>query len=70
MKGEITSVNHVMDVDGTVALFEVSMWSASNHDQPLETVMNYEGNTDLTNVHQWLSKNNQEIPDYSSYNQE
>lgn len=64
---EITSVTEVMDVDDTVALFEVTMWSTSNHEQPPEIAMNYEGNPDLVKVHQWLSKNNQEIPDYSSF---
>jgi hypothetical protein len=64
---EITSINQVMDSDDTVGFFEVTMWSTSNHEQPPEIVMNYEGNPDLVKVHQWLSKNNQGIPDYSSF---
>lgn len=62
---EITSVTQVMDIDDTVALFEINK-TADNQNEPYEVVMNYEGNPALTSVHQWLTDNNQEIPPYSS----
>jgi hypothetical protein len=62
---EITSVTEVMDVDDTVALFEVNR-THEGQNEPHWTVMNYEGNPELTPVHQWLTGNNQEIPAYSS----
>lgn len=62
---EITSVTQVMDIDDTVALFEINK-TADNQNEPYEVVMNYEGNPALTPVHQWLIDNNQEIPAYSS----
>ena len=62
---EIQTVNLVMDIDDTVALFEINK-TADNQNEPYEVVMNYEGNPALTPVHQWLTENNQEIPAYSS----
>lgn len=62
---EIQTVNLVMDTDDTVALFEINK-TAENQNEPYEVVMNYEGNPELTPVHQWLTENNQEIPAYSS----
>ena len=46
------------DVDGTVGWFQV------NNDT---IVQNHEGNPDLALVHKWLSDNNEEIPDFSSF---
>jgi len=62
---EIQTVNLVMDIDDTVALFEINK-TADNQNEPYEVVMNYEGNPALTPVHQWLVANGQEIPAYSS----
>lgn len=61
----IETVNLVMDTDDTVALFEINK-TADNQNEPYEVVMNYEGNPELTPVHQWLTDNNQTIPAYSS----
>ena len=62
---EIQTVNLVMDIDDTVALFEINK-TADNQNEPYEVIMNYEGNPALTPVHQWLVANGQEIPAYSS----
>jgi len=61
----IETVNLVMDIDDTVALFEINK-TADNQNEPYEVIMNYEGNPALTPVHQWLVANGQEIPAYSS----
>ena len=62
---EIQTVKLVMDIDDTVALFEINK-TADNQNEPYEVIMNYEGNPALTPVHQWLVANGQEIPAYSS----
>lgn len=62
---DITSVNQVMDVDDTVALFEVNK-THEGQNEPHWTVMNYEGNPELAEVHQWLVSTHQAIPAYSS----
>jgi hypothetical protein len=61
----IETVNLVMDTDDTVALFEINK-TAENQNEPFRVVMNYQGNPELTAVHEWLTDNNQEIPAYSS----
>lgn len=62
---DITSVNQVMDVDNTVALFEVNK-THEGQNEPHWVVMNYEGNPELTEVHQWLVATHQAVPAYSS----
>jgi len=61
----IETVNLVMDTDDTVALFEINK-TAENQNEPYEVVMNYEGNPQLAEVHQWLVSTHQAIPAYSS----
>lgn len=61
----IETVNLVMDTDDTVALFEINK-TAENQNEPYEVVMNYEGNPELAEVHQWLVSTHQAIPAYSS----
>ena len=61
----IETVNLVMDTDDTVALFEINK-TADNQNEPYEVVMNYEGNPQLTKVHQWLVSTHQAVPAYSS----
>jgi len=61
----IETVNLVMDTDDTVALFEINK-TQENQNEPFRVVMNYQGNPELTEVHEWLTDNNQEIPAYSS----
>ena len=61
----IETVNLVMDTDDTVALFEINK-TADNQNEPYEVVMNYEGNPQLAEVHQWLVSTHQAIPAYSS----
>ncbi len=61
----IETVNSVMDVDGTVALFEVTEREGQN--EPPRVIMNAEGISGLIEVHEWLSNNGQPIPEYSSF---
>ena len=61
---QIVAVNQVEDIDGTIALFEVT--NAGSNSQPLVVVMNAEGNQDAAEVHQWLSDNGRPVPEYSS----
>lgn len=62
---DITSVNLVMDVDDTVALFEVNK-THEGQNEHYWVVMNSEGDAELARVHQWLIDNDQPIPPYSS----
>ena len=62
---EIETVNLVMDTDDTVALFEINK-TQENQNEPFRVVMNYQGNPELTEVHAWLTANEQPIPEYSS----
>lgn len=61
----IETVNLVMDIDDTVALFEINK-THEGQNEPYKVVMNYEGNPELVQVHEWLQANEIEIPAYSS----
>jgi hypothetical protein len=60
----IETVNMVMDIDDTVALFEITEREGQN--EPPRVIMNAEGISELIEVHEWLSNNGQPIPEYSS----
>jgi hypothetical protein len=60
----IETVNMVMDIDDTVALFEITEREGQN--EPPRVIMNAEGISGLIEVHEWLSNNGQPIPEYSS----
>jgi hypothetical protein len=63
---DIVSVSKVMDVDDTVAFFEVDT-NRRGQNEPDLIVINYEGNPELAKVHDWLASEGQPIPDYSSF---
>jgi len=62
---DVFSLNEMLDDDGTVAFFQVV--SVSGQNEPPIIVPNYEGNSELDDIHQWLTQNGKNIPDYSSF---
>lgn len=63
---EITSINEVIDADGTVGWFEIDK-THEGQNEPFRIVMNSYENPELAEVHQWYRDNDKPIPDYSSY---